>query len=406
MAQEDYRPGYVINQQGDTLKGTVLFRNGLAKHQSVTFKNNQGQESTYQPADIAAYGFKEGGFYEAVAAKAQFMEVLVLGRLDLLAVVGNLFLRDTTGNIHPLESIRKESEKQGTTYVFEQKEYLGILRWQMADCKKVQSKIREIPLEIKPMARLVSQYNACFGEKKILAAAQSTRRQQTWRVGPILGYSQGKINKLGGESYLIMKSGTGVQVDEFADANEFTKINAFTYGLYVNAGLHRVHEGLSLTLEAVLQDYELSSSRSYEFSASRVYHNSISASVRYIKTPLYVQYEWTGSRRIQPLIFGGLAFNFYSSKGSGDVTGNTVEDRPGHFVTTRVYTDGLEVKTFIISVLGGVGLRASVSERFSLDLKARYEWGSGPFYFSTWSTSGETSSYRLLGASLGCSYKL
>lgn len=63
-AQSDFRPGYVITLQGDTVNGLINYRKDLDNSKNCIFKNKADQESIiYTPDQIRAYRFKDGKYY-------------------------------------------------------------------------------------------------------------------------------------------------------------------------------------------------------------------------------------------------------------------------------------------------------------------------------------------------------
>lgn len=64
QAQSDFRPGYIITLQGDTVKGLINYRSDVANAKNCIFKKEQDQEKvTYTPDQIRAYRFVDGKYY-------------------------------------------------------------------------------------------------------------------------------------------------------------------------------------------------------------------------------------------------------------------------------------------------------------------------------------------------------
>src|SRR6187549_1124270 len=64
-AQVDYRPGYVVSSQGDTIQGSIDYRNWLQNPKTISFRPSaQGVEHTYKPLEIRAFGVA-GDVYES-----------------------------------------------------------------------------------------------------------------------------------------------------------------------------------------------------------------------------------------------------------------------------------------------------------------------------------------------------
>jgi hypothetical protein len=90
QAQQDYRKGYIITGQQDTIYGWVDYRGDVRNAKICLFKKTEtGQATEYSPSDIAAYRFMNGKFYvsknigNADTPKQVFLEYLVNGMAKL-----------------------------------------------------------------------------------------------------------------------------------------------------------------------------------------------------------------------------------------------------------------------------------------------------------------------------------
>ena len=97
MAQTNPKPGYVITNNGDTIKGIIDFRTNEKLSRQCDFWANGGSEGkTYKPGDIEGFRFDEGGKYFVtrrltVAGDTQlyFAEFMVQGKMNLYCVAYN-----------------------------------------------------------------------------------------------------------------------------------------------------------------------------------------------------------------------------------------------------------------------------------------------------------------------------
>ena len=64
MAQTNPKPGYVIKNNGDTIRGNVDFRtNEKLSKQCVFWADGESGGMTYKPGDIEGFRFDNGGKY-------------------------------------------------------------------------------------------------------------------------------------------------------------------------------------------------------------------------------------------------------------------------------------------------------------------------------------------------------
>lgn len=68
LAQERYKPGYIVSLNGDTLKGHLLYEDWEHSPVEVRFKNPDGEVKTLTPTDIKAF-FVEKENYETLNAR-------------------------------------------------------------------------------------------------------------------------------------------------------------------------------------------------------------------------------------------------------------------------------------------------------------------------------------------------
>lgn len=63
-AQSDFRPGYVINTQGDSINGFINYRNDIKNTEECIFqKELNSNKVIYKPHQLKSYGFIDGKYY-------------------------------------------------------------------------------------------------------------------------------------------------------------------------------------------------------------------------------------------------------------------------------------------------------------------------------------------------------
>ena len=90
QAQRDYRKGYIITNQQDTVYGWIDYRGDIRNSKVCSFKKTETDQATeYSPSDIAAYRFINSKFYVSknvgseYVPKLVFLEYLVNGLANL-----------------------------------------------------------------------------------------------------------------------------------------------------------------------------------------------------------------------------------------------------------------------------------------------------------------------------------
>lgn len=147
-AQTDFRPGYIIFNNGDTLSGEIDYRGDILMSTLCKFKNVDGTIVEYTPNDLKAFRFTDGKYFVAMEAKNRkvFLEFLIKGKLNIY------YLRDENGDHYFLDKdgikLTEIPYEEGTKYVddkqvfYTTKKHIGILSYHMNDAPQFQSRIQ------------------------------------------------------------------------------------------------------------------------------------------------------------------------------------------------------------------------------------------------------------------------
>ena len=94
MAQTNPKPGYIITNNGDTIRGTIDFlTNKKLSKQCVFWANGAGEGKTYKPGEIEGFRFDNNGKYFVTRQlnvygnpELFFAEFMVQGMMNLYCV--------------------------------------------------------------------------------------------------------------------------------------------------------------------------------------------------------------------------------------------------------------------------------------------------------------------------------
>jgi len=147
-AQTDFRPGYIIQLNGDTLTGEIDYRGDLLMGSICRFKaKGSNQKTAYSAYDIDAYRFNGSKYFvsKEVNGKKLFLEFLIQGEIDIF------YLRDENGDHYYLEKDttgiveipyeEKILEKDHTKYFYQSTKHIGILTYYMQGSQALRDKI-------------------------------------------------------------------------------------------------------------------------------------------------------------------------------------------------------------------------------------------------------------------------
>jgi hypothetical protein len=74
-AQSNYKPGYVVNLKGDTLKGEIDYREWSKMPKTITFKNNSGGTEKFTPKNSGGFGVTGVEYYRSFVVHVSQDEV-------------------------------------------------------------------------------------------------------------------------------------------------------------------------------------------------------------------------------------------------------------------------------------------------------------------------------------------
>jgi hypothetical protein len=171
-AQSEYREGYVIKQEGDTIWGFV----NLAKKSVCHYKLQKSDRNhmAYQPGEIIGFGLSEGRYYESRVVKENpksekettvFMECLVRGKASIYTYKGRYFIEKADTARYELTISKDEViSDEGSNKYFVNKQYIGILNYLFRDCPGINQDIQSAKLSPKDLTLLFTKYNQCTNE--------------------------------------------------------------------------------------------------------------------------------------------------------------------------------------------------------------------------------------------------
>jgi len=154
FAQNEWKPGYILKSQQDTIWGSLQNKNYNENSHAITFRTDENEQpSTYLPDDIYGYRFKEGKFYVSKYVDSTvgriFLEYLVNGELDVF------FYQDQTGDNHyfvkkdnlPLKELKYKDKfvrKDGIRYLLENNQYKGLLSYYTKETSGIKKDITRL----------------------------------------------------------------------------------------------------------------------------------------------------------------------------------------------------------------------------------------------------------------------
>ena len=164
-------PGYIINNQGDTIHGFLNLRSNNENALSCQFVKDQGGKITeYKPFEINGYRVENEKFYvskevsiEGVQQKI-FLEYLVNGIADLYYYkegTQDFYFIEKNGKTYQLSNKDKSytDSKGRAEYSMKTNQYIGVLSYLYSDASNFSPQIRNTQFSYKSLIRTTKGYN-------------------------------------------------------------------------------------------------------------------------------------------------------------------------------------------------------------------------------------------------------
>ena len=166
-SQSNYKPGYIITNQQDTITGWINFRTDANNQKQCEFKQNlELAAKTYLPGDIAGYRFiEEGKYYVSKeiqlneTSQKVFLEYLVKGIMNLYYYsdeVDYYFFENQDGK---MEFISQRPERVENLTAYKDNKYKGQVRYLFRDYQPIAQKTDKLEFNQKSMINVVKEYH-------------------------------------------------------------------------------------------------------------------------------------------------------------------------------------------------------------------------------------------------------
>lgn len=111
-AQIEYKPGYVITNAGDSLRGELAYRVQKLSHKSAIFIGEDGVKKEMRPESIQAYGYDNGQRFQSGIVDEVFVLVLIDSYLSLFEYDGVFYLKkdDELVKISSKEEVQEDGK--------------------------------------------------------------------------------------------------------------------------------------------------------------------------------------------------------------------------------------------------------------------------------------------------------
>lgn len=312
IAQNDFRPGFIITRENETIQGEIDYRGEIRNSSFCTFRENlKSTPVQFNPGEINAYKFTDSKYYVSKKIlidekeKDVFLEFLVNGIVNLYFFrdLNNYlyFIEGKDGELIELSNEKRKEYIEGTGYVEKNSnKFIGILKARLADCNEIQNKIDNAVLDHNSLIEITTQYHdyMCKDEKCIVYIKEAGKI--VLKFAPVVGY---------GISSLRFDKG------QFSDFK--FQIGQFLFvGISTNFSFPKWNEKLSLDTEIDLFKLNFQGNYTEEQNFKTDYYTA-NIEVVSLKPSAAIKYTFH-SEKIKPTLALGIYSNFFISVGQNN----------------------------------------------------------------------------------------
>lgn len=369
VSQSDFRKGYIVKNNGDTLHGWVNFQKEAQNNSVCNFKRFEiALPINYSPEKLKAYGIDGGKQYLAAEFNGRkvFVEYLVKGKLSLLYLnkgSEHYFTLTGDGTLVELKSGRTADASSNQTYNH-YKEYLE------AAFKPIQmsESIQKSKLEINSLTALIKQYNEASNSEFEIPVRP--KEKSILKDYSILGTRKIQFGLLGGVSMNSFAIKTDESSYQFMEKAKFNTVTSPTFGIFVKGNFTRSIPKLSLQANVLYHKASLYGFANYKNSnySSDLMYDDIFIDFEEIKTQGTLNYSFKKQNlTLLPHIGIGYAYRLSSSYKRFHEEYSTTYN----IVKSYEYSD-LPISNASLYYIGGVTFEYSLSSARVLILNIDY----------------------------------
>ncbi|PKP31199.1 MAG: hypothetical protein CVT99_09860 [Bacteroidetes bacterium HGW-Bacteroidetes-16] len=266
-SQENYLPGYILPQTGDTLHGYIDYRNWDRNPDKISFRNKlSGEKHIYSPMDIEGFSVLDERYESAIVQSESspmstgalehdadleftidttFLQTMITGKKSLYFYMNNFgkeqFYIKQDSSYELLVYKRYLREVDGVDGIGENKRFIGQLTIYLADCPKIQSKLNNTEYRKKSMENLFLYFYNCTN-------SEVNFQKKTEKISVEIGV-------LGGLTLTSLKF-KGTNFDYLVNANYNQSVN-FSTGIFFDVILSRNQAKWSIYNELTLTSYNV-----------------------------------------------------------------------------------------------------------------------------------------------------
>ena len=270
--QSDFRPGYIIKNDGSRLEGKVDFRSNDLSYLSCRFKNRE-KVVEYLPNEIKGYGFsKDDRYFTSQVLNGTFVEFLIDGYVSLYKHGLKYYLKKENEPIDTIQSILVEKLIRGSRYNVDIGGWKDVMKKIAADCDKLKVDNQGYKVNEQELIRFIKRYHKC--KSKDFKEYKNNAKFTEFRPVFAFGISDNKIKKIDSPTYFYLPE-------------KFDKYNGWV-GAYIQVGASRLFENVLVQFGAEYHKNTYLGGQTTELSEIEFYETQLRLST--ISVPINLLY--------------------------------------------------------------------------------------------------------------------
>lgn len=375
IAQADYRRGYIVKLNGDTLRGFINYQKEAVNNSTCNFKRFEiAIPVNYSPENLKAYGINGGKQYLStyVNGRRFFIEYLVKGEISLgyLNRSGqHFFLLAKDEKPVELKSGRMTDENTGIAY----ERYRDFLKDKLVPGDH-SVLIQESKLEQASLIELVSRYNEKLNY--VYSIPKRPKDKNLIHDYNLLGTNKFHFGLIGGTSFYSFNPGVK-KGNYFMTKCDFNVKPNPTGGVFFRWNISRARPNWSFQTNLMYQKVSLYgfSKRSSSTMKFVSYYDDVFIDFKEVRLAGMLNYSLlSGKYKLVP--HAGVVYCYRNSP----TYLHFFEELNTFYniVKSSEYKD-VKIKSGDIFALGGITLEYQISPARSFFLSADYQFGKGFF---------------------------
>ncbi|MFO7658752.1 MAG: hypothetical protein R6W78_16955 [Bacteroidales bacterium] len=312
LAQSDFRPGYFVNNDNDTIHGLIDYKGNKANAKKCIYKaDSDSKHQEFTPEEIKSFRFIDSKYYVSKTITLEndtmtlFLEYLINGIVDIY------YYRDGKGehylinngsiNLYELKNDRKEIVKYNNTYIKESKEYIGLLKIAFKESPTIMRKAESISLDHKSLINISQDYHKEICPDKECIIYEKKLPKMEYHFGLFIGLNKNSI----------YETSDIIGDFDYLSNSQFEGSFSPLIGFYYKKNMPYINERLFFLYECFYSQMNIKITNSFVDPYNNYrYSNNITYSQKIVGNNLLLKYEFNRGT-IRPTFHTGAFFSYY-----------------------------------------------------------------------------------------------